>query len=76
MKNLPPELMYGLIFAAILLYQFLMKRMAPQQPQESALDEPQLEMPEELEEIPVSSPAPKLAVDLFGRTEAPRATLR
>ena len=35
MKNLPEELIYGLIFGAILLVQYLMKRFVPQ-PQPSA----------------------------------------
>ena len=57
MNGLPTELIYGLIFAAILLFQYLTRRSRQQeQPQqESAPDEglPQFaEETEETEEIP------------------------
>ncbi len=39
MKDLPPELLYVLMFLAIVLFQYLMKRYGPQAPQEPAWDE-------------------------------------
>lgn len=73
MKNFPPELIYGLIFAAIVLFQFMMKRMGQQQPQESAPDEDLLEIPEEVTQTAPVFSVPNLAVGHFGRTEAAKA---
>ena len=71
MKGLPEELIYVLIFAAILLFQYLMKRFGQQQQQDSAQDERLAQIPEEVKETPAASPVSSVPVGHFGRTEAP-----
>lgn len=50
MKSVPAELLYVLMFVAIVLFQFLMKRFGPQEPQEPAWEERPAQDPEELED--------------------------
>jgi len=73
MQGLPEELIYGLVFGAILLYQYLMKRFGPK-PQQSPQEEPDPELPEQeqaaMETFPVST-APDIR---FGRSEVPSAS--
>ncbi len=85
MQNIPEELIYVLIFGAILAFQYLMKRFGPQpQPDEAP---PQAPLPQEqpvvpkefLEDIwgraPAVSPVAAASDIRFGRAEAPGATV-
>ena len=72
MKGLPEELIYVLIFGAILLFQYLMKRFGPQQQQQPAQDEPDAELPAQAAPVAVSVSSPSDA--LFGRSRAPEAS--
>ena len=80
MKSLPSELIYGLVFAAILLFQFLMKRFGQpgQQEQQEQQDDGQNELfekiPDEVKEISTDVSAPGVTVGHFGRNEAQRAS--
>lgn len=73
MKNFPQELVYVLLFAAIVLFQYMMKRFG-QPPQEDvpAADEELSQFPEEVELPPAAASGAELNVGHFGRTEAPR----
>ena len=68
MMNLPEELIYVLVFGAILLVQYVMKRLAPQpQPQPSITQDglvAEVAEPEQaaLQDIPVAV-APKISFD-------------
>ena len=79
MHGFPTELIYVLIFAAILLLQYVMKRLGQQEPQESAQDERLPQIPEEVKETPAASVS-RASVDPLGRPEAqgvsPRLTRR
>lgn len=77
MKGLPPELIYVLIFAAIIIFQFVMKRFGPQPPPESAQPEELPQYPEEIEQeyqeqeyAPAAATLPSAAAEHFGRREA------
>ena len=87
MNSLPTELIYVLAFAAVLLFQYLMKRFGPQQqpdeaPQEAPLSQ---EKPAAQEEFlpdfwgraPAAAVSPVAAASdiRFGRSEAPSATV-
>ena len=74
MKGLPEELIYVLIFAAILLLQYLMKRFGPQQQQQSPQDEPDPEFPEQEQATPETSPVSTASDIRFGRSGAPSAS--
>jgi len=74
MDRFPTELIYGLIFAAILLFQYLLKRFGPQEQQESAQDERLAQIPEEVKETPAAFPVSGVAAGHFGRTGAPGAS--
>ena len=80
MHGFPTELIYVLIFAAILLFQYMMKRLGQQEPQESAQDERLPQIPEEVKETPAASSVSRASVDQLGRPEAqgvsPRLTRR
>ena len=71
MDRFPTELIYVLAFAAIVLFQYMMKRFAPQEQQESAQDEQLVQEPEEAQPAPAPSPVSDVAVGHFGRSEAP-----
>ena len=81
MKNIPQEVIYVLIFAAILLFQYLMRRGARQEPQDSAQDALALEnsdeMPAETHEwgpaAPAASSLSRASVDPLRRPESPTA---
>ena len=72
MKGLPEELIYVLIFGAILLFQYLMKRFGPQQQQQSPQEEPDAELPAQAapEAASVSIPTDTF----FGRSRALEAS--
>ena len=62
MKDFPPELIYILIFGAVLLFNFVMQKAARQRQQEAAQNEPmEEEIPEEVwrgtQPAPVQLPA-------------------
>ncbi|WP_291987103.1 hypothetical protein [Candidatus Accumulibacter sp. ACC007] len=57
MKDIPMELLYVLMLLAILGFQYLMKRFAPQAPDEPAWDESLSRIPEEAEDAPAASAA-------------------
>ncbi|MBI1990100.1 MAG: hypothetical protein HYS65_10285 [Betaproteobacteria bacterium] len=88
MKNIPEELIYVLIFGAILLFQYLMKRFGPQQqpdeaPQEAPLPQEKPAAQEDsLPDIWGRAPAVPAILPLaaasdirFGRAGAPGATV-
>ena len=74
MNGFPAELIYVLMFAAIVLFQYLMKRFGPQEPQESAQHERLPQIPEEVKEFPAAPSVSSLAFGHFGQTAAPRAS--
>ena len=74
MNGLPTELIYVLIFVAIVLFQYMTRRLGQQAQQESAQDEGLPQIPEEVEETPEAPLVPNVAVGHFGRTEAPGAS--
>ena len=61
MKDLSQEVIYGLLIAVIVLFQYLIKRFAPQQPAEPLPD-----MLEETAETPAPA-LPVIEVGEFGR---------
>jgi hypothetical protein len=71
MERFPTELIYVLIFAAIVLFQYAMKRFAPQEQPESAQDEQFARDEEETQPAPMPVPAAGVAVGHFGRSAAP-----
>ena len=88
MDSFPTELIYVLIFGAILLFQYLMKRFGPQQQPDEAPQEAPLaqEKPVAQEEflpdiwgrasaVPAVSPLAAASDIRFGRSEAPGATV-
>ena len=88
MKNIPEELIYVLVFGAILLFQYLMKRFGPQPqpdevPQEAPLPQEKPAAQEELlpdiwgrgPTVPAVSPVTAASDIRFGRSEAPGATV-
>ena len=72
MNGFPTELIYGLIFAAIVLFPYLLKRFA--RPQQLAQQERLAQIPEEVKETPAASSVSSVAVGQFARAEAPRAS--
>ena len=74
MDRFPTELIYVLMFAAIVLFQHLMKRFAPQQ--ETVQDEQAAQYEEEDEAQPVQMPfaLADAAAGHFGRSAAPAAS--
>ncbi len=78
MKDMPQELLYVLMFLAIVLFQYLTKRFGPQEPPEPAWDERLEQFPEETEDVPAASAASAasgMAGGHFGRSDAPRSSL-
>ena len=75
MDRFPTELIYVLMFAAIVLFQYLMKRFGPQAPEEPAWDERLEQIPEEVAAAvtpAAASGASGVATGLAGRSAAPR----
>ena len=71
MKGIPEELLYVLVFLAIMLFQYLTKRFGPKAPEEPAWDERPSQVPEELEDIAVASAVPGVADAISGRSDVP-----
>ncbi|WBL64130.1 MULTISPECIES: hypothetical protein [unclassified Thauera] len=74
MKDVPAELLYVLIFLAIVLFQYLMKRFGPQAPPEPAWDERLEQIPEAPEDAPAASAVSAPVAGGFGRSAAPEAS--
>ncbi|MSP98619.1 MAG: hypothetical protein EXR29_15665 [Betaproteobacteria bacterium] len=74
MKGLPEELIYGLIFAVIVLFQYLMKRFGPQPQPQSPQDAPDAEFPEQEQAAPELSTLSAASDIQFGRSRAPGAS--
>ena len=73
-KFSPDLLIYVLVFAAIVLFQYLMKRFGPQQQPQPTQDEPDPELPAQpLARAPVSPAAAESDVR-FGQSGAPGAS--
>lgn len=70
MDRFPTELIYVLMFAAIVLFQYLMKRFAPQEQRQAAQDEGIAQVPEDTQPAPAPSPLSGVAAGHFGRTAA------
>lgn len=75
MKSLPSELLYVLMFLAIVLFQYLMKRFGPQAPQEPAWDERLEQIAETQEDVPPAQAVPATADARFGWGPAPARSL-
>ena len=73
MKNLPEELIYGLIFGAVLLVQYLMKRFVPQPQPSSPQDELVAETAEQKQAALQDSAGSAASETGFGRSP-PRGT--
>ncbi len=73
MKNIPAELLYVLMFAAIVLFQYLMKRFGPQEQQDPVAQEDFPQLFEEVKETQATSSVSSVAVGYFG--QAPDASL-
>ncbi|MDP2811652.1 MAG: hypothetical protein Q8O34_16050 [Rhodocyclaceae bacterium] len=73
MKNFPAELLYVLMFVAIVLFQYLMKRFGPQQREDAVPQERLPQFPEEVKETPAAPSVSSVASGDFGRAEAPDA---
>jgi len=69
MNSFPEELLYVLIFAAVLLYSFVMKRFGPREQQAPAQDEQFSQFPEEVQETPVADSVSRASVGQFARSE-------
>ncbi len=71
MEGFPKEFLYVLLFAGIVLFQYLVKRFAPQR-QPEAEAEPLWEFPEEGTELQ-APPVARATAGHFGRSGAPSA---
>jgi hypothetical protein len=74
-KISPDLLIYVLIFAAIVLFQYLMKRFGPQQQPQPPQDEPEPELPAQEQAAAQVSPAAAASDVRFGRSGAPSASI-
>lgn len=75
MKSVPAELLYVLMFLAIVLFQYLMKRFGPQAPQEPTWDERLEQIAEAREDVPLAQAVPATADARFGWGPAPVSSL-
>jgi hypothetical protein len=81
MRSFPPELIYFLIFAAIFLFQYLMKLAARQSAQQGRQPEtgvPELPFPSsyEVARVEPAWPGPRAPGDDFGRRPEQRVAVR
>jgi hypothetical protein len=77
MKSLPAEVLYVLMFVAVVLFQYLMKRFGPQEQQDPVQQEGLPPTPEEASEAPATRAVSAVSGNQFGysgRDEAPRAS--
>ena len=75
MKNIPAELLYVLMIAAIVLFQYLMKRFGPQEQQDPITQEDLPQLFEEVKETQATSSVSSAASGQLGRSGAPDASL-
>lgn len=73
MKSVPAELLYVLMFLAIMLFQYLVKRFGPQAPKEPAWDERLEQISEAQEHAPVAAAVSAVVGDHLGRIDTRRA---
>jgi hypothetical protein len=73
MESFPTELIYVLVFAAIVLVQYVMKRFGRQR-QQAARDEPLPQMPKEVKKTPAAASVSSMTDGRVGRTGAPSAS--
>lgn len=78
MKDVPAELLYVLMFLAIVLFQYLMKRFGPQAPEDPAWDERPLPVPDAEADDAATATTASFAVSgvaagPVARNDAPRA---
>jgi hypothetical protein len=74
MKGIPTELFYVLVIAAYLLFRYIKYRFGQQVQPDSAQHERLQEDSDEVEETPAASSASSVAVNHFGRNDAPSAS--
>ena len=70
MKGIPEELLYVLIFMAVMLFQYL-TRVGAKAPEEPARDEDLSQILEEAEDTPAASALSGVVDDVSGRPDAP-----
>ncbi len=75
MKDYPPELIYVLLFAALLLFQFLKKRFAPREEEESMPEEPLPPIPAAVAGAPPGAAPAAMEGSHWGRAEPRRAPI-
>lgn len=75
MKDVPAELLYVLMFLAIVLFQYLMKRFGPQEPPEPAWDERLAQVSEASEDAPAAPAVSTSVAGQFGRNAVPETSL-
>ncbi len=68
MNSFPTELIYVLVFGAILLFQYVMKRFGPQQQPQFPQDERVAEIPEQAQATPETSWVSAASDIRFGRS--------
>lgn len=73
MKDLPPELLYVLAIAAVMLVQIAMKRFAPPKEQDAATSGPLEEAPAEALEVSAAASTPAVGIDPLDRAGAASA---
>lgn len=74
MKDVPSELLYVLMFLAIALFQYLMKRFGPQAPPEPAWDERLEQIPETPDDAPAAPTVSTSVAGQSGRNAAPETS--
>lgn len=77
MKSVPAELLYVVMFVAIVLFQYLMKRFGPQEQSDPVVQEDLPPTPEAVEASPAAPAVSSVAVGhfgYFGPAEAPSAS--
>ena len=74
MNNFPTELIYVLVFAALALVQYLLKRFGPPEQHDDTSPDEAFEKPyDRIEEAAVASSLRSVSVDQFGRGQASSA---
>ena len=71
MNNFPSELIYVLVFAALALVQYLLKRFGTLEQHDDASPDEAFEKPyDKIEELPVATALQSVSVEHFGRGQA------